>query len=233
VQQPSERLAGLTRQGSASALSDTEVTMSPGPAPKPSSVRARRNNPKAGFRILNPKGRNAAAPPWPLQPSPRAQAALEFNRDRVASLQVEIADAEDGRTKGRLRRGLSKAEMLVTQLELEIDQARDAEVALWADLWGMPQAVIWEESHALREVAQYVRWKIAAEQGDLKAATEARMLSDRLGLNPLALLRLRAEIEHVQAAEAQGDQRRGAVPTTQSAKRKKGDDPRNGLFAVG
>jgi hypothetical protein len=196
-------------------------------------VRARRNNPKAGFRVLNPKGREKAAPPWPLQPSPRAQAALEFNRDKVAALQVEIADAEDGRTRGRLRRGLNTAEMLATQIELEIEQARDAEVGLWADLWAMPVAVLWEESYALREVAQYVRWKIAAEQGDLKAATEARMLSDRLGLNPLALLRLRAEIEHVEAAEAQGEQRRRAVPTTQAAKRKKGDDPRNGLFAVG
>lgn len=204
----------------------------PGPAPKPPSVRARRNNPKAGFRVLKPGGRQKKAPPWPLQPSPRAQAALEFNRDRIATLQVELLGAEDGRTKGRLRRNLNKAEMLVTQLELEIEQARDAEVALWNDLWAMPVAVLWEESYALREVAQYVRWKIAAEQGDLKAATEARMLSDRLGLNPLALLRLRAEIEHVEAAEAQGEQRRRTVPATPPAKPKKGDDPRNGLFAV-
>jgi hypothetical protein len=205
----------------------------PGPAPKHPSVRARRNNPKADFRVLKSEGRLQPAPPWPLQPSPRAQAALEFNRDRVAALQLEIAEAEDGRTKGRLRRGLNKAEILVVQLELEIEQARDAEVALWADLWRIPQAVIWEESHALREVAQYVRWKIAGEQGDLDSAKEARMLSDRLGLNPLALLKLRAEIEHVEAVEAQGEQRRRAVPTTQAAKPKKGDDPRNGLFAVG
>ena len=123
--------------------------------------------------------------------------------------------------------------MLVTQLGLEIEQARDAEVGLWADLWGIPQAVIWEESHAQREVAQYVRWKIAGEQGNLDSAKEARMLSDRLGLNPLALLRLRAEIEHVEAAEAQGEQRRRAVPTAQATRRKKGDDPRNGLFVVG
>lgn len=207
--------------------------MSPGPTPKHPSVRARRNNPKAGFRVLKPEGRGKSAPPWPLQPSPRAQAALEFNRDRVAALQVELADAEDGRTRGRLRRGLNKSEMLVTQLELEIEQARDAEVGLWADLWGIPQAVIWEESHAQREVAQYVRWKIAGEQGDLDSAKEARMLSDRLGLNPLALLKLHAEIERVEAMEAQGDQRRqGAAPAVQ-ARRKKGDDPRNGLFAVG
>ena len=51
----------------------------------------------------------------------------------------------------------------------------------------MPQAVMWEESSAGREVAQYVRWKIRGEQGDLESAKEARMLSDRLGLNPLAV----------------------------------------------
>ncbi|SDT85163.1 hypothetical protein SAMN04488548_1162 [Gordonia westfalica] len=54
--------------------------------------------------------------------------------------------------------------------------------------------VIWEESHTHREVAQYVRWKVRAEQGDLKAAAEARQLSDRLGLNPLALMRLRPRL---------------------------------------
>ncbi|WP_074848216.1 hypothetical protein [Gordonia westfalica] len=54
--------------------------------------------------------------------------------------------------------------------------------------------MIWEESHTHREVAQYVRWKVRAEQGDLKAAAEARQLSDRLGLNPLALMRLRPRL---------------------------------------
>lgn len=201
--------------------------------PKHPSVRARRNDPRKDFRTLRSATREGKpVPSWPLSPSPRAQAAFEFNRDRVASLQAELADAEDGRTKGRLRRDLNKAEMLVMQLELEIDQARDAEVALWSHLWAMPQADIWEESHALREVAQYVRWKIAAEQGDLKASTEARMLSDRLGLNPLALLKLRAEIEHLDEAEARGALRRNGQQPPGEDDEDEDDDPRGALYAV-
>lgn len=199
--------------------------------PKHPSVRARRNDPRKDFRTLRSATREGKpVPPWPLSPSPRATATLELSRDRVAALQVELEDATDGRTKGRLRAALAKAEMLVAVTEIQVAQAADAEVALWSQLWAMPQADIWEESHALREVAQYVRWKIAAEQGDLKASTEARMLSDRLGLNPLALLKLRAEIEHLDEAEARGEQRRQTarpLPTEDED-----DDPRGGLYAV-
>lgn len=200
-----------------------------GPAPKHPSVRARRNNPKKDFRSLPAGGRKGKAPAWPLQADVSITAMLELARDRVAALQVEIEDAEDGRTKGRLRRELNKNEMTVATLTLQLEQATDAEVALWDELWATPQAVMWEESHSLREVAQYVRWKIRAEQGDLKAAAESRMLSDRLGLNPLALLRLRAEIERVGEAEERGARRR-SVPAARPPAT--GDDPRGGLYAV-
>ena len=46
---------------------------------------------------------------------------------------------------------------------------------------------------------QYVRLKILAECGDLEAGKEARQWSDRLGLNPLAMLRLRWEIDPAKA----------------------------------
>lgn len=202
--------------------------MSRGPAQKHPSVRARRNKPRADFRSLPADGRTGATPPWPLQPDVQATAALELARDRVAALQVDVENAEDGRTKGRLRRELNKNEMIVATLSLQIEQASDAEVALWAELWTMPQAVIWEESHAGREVAQYVRWKIRAEQGDLKAATEARMLSDRLGLNPKALMALRAEIERADEAQERGERRR----ETRKPKPRTGEDPRGGLHVV-
>ncbi|SDT85161.1 hypothetical protein [Gordonia westfalica] len=65
---------------------------------------------------------------------------LEVARDRVASLQVELEGEDDGRAKGRLRRDLNKNELLVAQLQLQIEQATDAEKALWADLWSTPQA---------------------------------------------------------------------------------------------
>lgn len=78
----------------------------------------------------------------------------------------------------------------------------NAEKALWRDLWRMPQAVMWERIACHREVAQYARWKVLAEAGEIDAAKEARQLSDRLGLSPLALLRLRWEIASDEVAEA-------------------------------
>ena len=195
-----------------------------GPAPKHPSTRARRNNAKKDFRSLPSTGRVGNVPAWPLLPDVATSAMLELARDRVAALQVEIAGEDDGRTKGRLRRELNKNEISVAQLQLQIEQATDMETALWADLWATPQAVIWEESHAFREVAQYVRWKVRAEQGDLKAAAEARQLSDRLGLNPLALMRLRVEVEHADEVKQRGEQRRASKP-----RQPESDDPRKGL----
>lgn len=78
--------------------------------------------------------------------------------------------------------------------DFTLPEATDEELALWADLWRLPQACVWEKQGSHREVAQYVRWKVKAESGDLKAAPEARQMSDRLGLTPLAMLRLRWEI---------------------------------------
>lgn len=169
-----------------------------------------------------------------MRPDVHLTAELELARDRVADFQVKVEQETDGRKKGRLRRELNKNEMLAAKLSLQLEQATDAEVQLWRELWKLPQAVIWKETGANREVAQYVRWKVRAEQGDLKAATEARLLSDRLGLNPLALLRLRAEVEHVDAAETKGNQRRRSVPAKakDDGKGKDDEDPRGGLYVV-
>lgn len=81
--------------------------------------------------------------------------------------------------------------------------ATDGERRLWAELWRIPQAVMWERTHAHREVAAYVRHSIAAELGSEKAAPEARQLSDRLGLTPLALKRLEWEIAPTAEAKAE------------------------------
>lgn len=203
----------------------------PGPPPKHPSTRARRNDPKAGFRTLPEKGRSGKAPAWPLRPDVQRTAQLELARDRVATLQVQIEEETDGRKKGRLRRDLDKNEVTVATLTLRLEQETDAEVEVWTSLWKMPQAVIWEESHSHREVAQYVRWKVRAEAGDLDAAKEARMLSDRLGLNPLALMRLRAEIERTDEVETRGRQRR-TTPKAPAKKKPDDGDPRGGLYAV-
>jgi hypothetical protein len=68
-------------------------------------------------------------------------------------------------------------------------RATPVEAELWVDVWSKPVAVKWEREGCEREVAQYVIWKALAEHGDLPASKEARMLADRLLLNPMALFR--------------------------------------------
>ena len=175
-------------------------------------------------------GRKGRVPSWPLVDDVKMTARLELARDLVAEVQVQMAGEEDGRKLGGLRRKLAQAELTVGTVELMLAQSRDAEVALWKELWRTPQAVVWEQSHAGREVAQYVRWKVRGEQGDLEAAKEARMLSDRLGLNPLALLRLRLEIAAVDEAEERGRSRRAKVEPKPPEDGR--EDPRSFLQAV-
>lgn len=65
----------------------------------------------------------------------------------------------------------------------------ERELAMWKDLWHLPVAVQWEKYGWFHEVAMYCRWMLKAEQLNEAAAREARMLSDRLGLNPAAAQR--------------------------------------------
>lgn len=202
-----------------------------GPAPKHPSTVARRNNPKAGFRSLPSTGREGAAPPWPLGQDLELMAERAVAQSSVDVLTLALEEEIDGRAKGRIRRALDKAQREATRLEMMLEVAGGAELALWNELWSTPQAIIWEESFAHREVAQYVRWKIRGEQGDLKASVEARQLSDRLGLNPLALMRLRTEIEHADEATDKGEQRRQSkAPAKKSTAKKK--SARANLYAV-
>lgn len=87
-------------------------------------------------------------------------------------------------------------------------ESTDTERKLWGDLWRTPQAVMWERTHAHREVAAYVRWSLLAELGDIKAAPESRQLADRLGLTPLALRRLEWEITTDELAEKRTESKR-------------------------
>lgn len=205
----------------------------PGPAPKHPSRRARRNNAKSDFRTL-PAVVDGPIPEWPLPPDASMAARLETARDLVARLQSDMVDEVDGRKVARMRRQLAAAEIEAATVELQLQQAVDGEMQLWAEMWEMPQAVVWLETHSERAVAQYVRLKIRAEQGSLPASTEARQWSDRLGLNPLALFRLRVEIEHAEEAAAAAEKRRGEPPAAAGDQPRPGggDDPRNGLYAV-
>ncbi|MGZ6852479.1 MAG: phage terminase small subunit [Mycobacteriaceae bacterium] len=201
-----------------------------GPAPKHPSVRARRNDPKKDFTSLPAQGRPGKAPAWPLQPDVKMTAEHQLALYRVANLQVEIEGTEDGRTKGRLRRSLAAAELTAATLALQIEQATDAERELWDELWSTPQATMWEASSAFaRMLAQFVRWNIKAEQGDLKAAAEARARYKDFGLTPSTLTALKVEIERADEAETRGTQRRAGKAPAASGR----PDPRKRLRSVG
>lgn len=208
--------------------------MAPGPAPKHPSRRARRNSP--GFSTLPAKGRTGEAPEWPLGPDAAMAAEIQMIGDKLAALAAELETEADGRKRGRIKRSIDQLTLTCSVLRLRMEQAGDAEGALWAELWTTPQAVMWDESSAFaRMVAVFVRWHIRAEQGDLKAATEARLRSQELGLTPLSLMRLRREVEEANAAEARGDRRRRGPdkpPEDGDSKPAEGDDPRGGLYVV-
>jgi hypothetical protein len=87
----------------------------------------------------------------------------------------------------------------------------------WARVWRTPQAAAWARLGWTHDVALYVRWLALAETGEMKAAGEARQWSDRLGLNPAAMLRNRWRIsaDEVSAARAS---RPAAVPSRGSAR---------------
>lgn len=94
-----------------------------------------------------------------------------------------------------------------------------SEPELWAELWKLPHAVVWEKLHLTRLVARYCRILVEAECGGTKRSVEgdeetfvesraitaarqaAQNLEDRLGLNPLSMRRLQWEVEAPAAAE--------------------------------
>ena len=83
-----------------------------------------------------------------------------------------------------------------------LDHAVEAD--MWATLWKAPQAVVWDELGWTMEVALYCRYMAMASAGDMKAAGEARQWSDRLGLNPAAMLRNRWRVDVPQAVASTG-----------------------------
>jgi hypothetical protein len=158
------------------------------------------------------------------------QVRQQLAAEDVLQFEQELAGCEDGRMRRRLETQLARAKATSRILSEQIKREEKLERELWRDLWRTPQADIWEKLAWSREVAQYARWKVRGELGDLDAAKEARQWSDRLGLNPLAMLRLRWEIERTEDAENRGARRRGGPAPTPAPQA--GEDPRRVLRAV-
>lgn len=82
----------------------------------------------------------------------------------------------------------------------------ERELAVWRDLWATPQATAWHRFSWTLEVALYVRLIVDAERtAAVKALAEARMWSDRLGLNPAAMLRNRWRVAPDQVGERRAE----------------------------
>lgn len=206
-----------------------------GPPPKPAGTRARRNA-APQTTTLPAKGRGTKkAPAWPLRPDADATRLKLTAEVRAERLRGEINDTSDRRKVGRLERQLDVALDEIAAIERQLEEQAAAELELWGQLWSTPQATMWEQNGWLREVALYVRLSLRAEDGDLKAAAEARQRSDRLGLSPMALLRLRWQIEQTDEAEQRGKKRRESPAPAKKAAAKPGEkpvDPRASLYAV-
>lgn len=157
-----------------------------GPAPKPVEQRRRRNA-VPGTVHLPAEGRaGKPAPRWPLIPDIAIKAKLELAESRL--LKEQCRDKPD-------ERKVERYEEQVAIAGAQLRHQRRLEADVWRSVWRMPQAVEWERTDSHREVAQYVRWKVMAELGNLDAGREARQYADRLGLTPMALLRLRWQID--------------------------------------
>jgi hypothetical protein len=79
-------------------------------------------------------------------------------------------------------------------LAAKADALAERELTVWAEVWRTPQAAVWAHNGWTHDVALYVRYLVLGEVGSLDAAKEARMWSDRLGLNPTAMLKNRWRI---------------------------------------
>lgn len=151
----------------------------PGPPPNPNAIR---RNPRQGLTVLPAAGRGGRTPKWPLPDNPRLTARVNMAQDVIE--QLEELELENGKLSRTDATKLTRARERLAIAEAERDAIRETEKELWRELWHTPQAFEWERLRWTREVAQYVRWKAAAECGDLDAGKESRQYADRLGLTP-------------------------------------------------
>lgn len=164
-----------------------------GPAPKHPDQRARRNASMAMTR-LPAEGRKGRAPAWPFDADLATETAIFDAKRQIKDVEQELDWATTSRDRSAQRRKLERAKKKLAEAQALKAFLAKNERRLWTDVWKTPQATQWEKLGWTREVAQYVRHKVKGEGGSLDDAKEARQLSDRLGLSPLALLRLRWEI---------------------------------------
>lgn len=170
----------------------------PGPPPKDEQKRARRNATVA-MTMLPRTGRPGRAPSWPLPADVVMATRLKIAQAKVKDLTFEVDDPELSRNeRQKVEAELERAIEAATVLDETIKAAKKLESQLWTSLWKTPMAVEWDRLVWTHEVAQYVRWQVRGELGDLRASSEARLRADALGLTPMSMLRLRWRVTEAQ-----------------------------------
>ena len=101
------------------------------------------------------------------------------------------------------------------------------ESVVWRQIWRTPQAVAWERLGWHHDVALYVRLLVVGERGNISALTEMRQWSDRLGLNPAAMLRNRWRVSTDEVG-----QRRSDRPSSPVSRPASGETARDRLRAI-
>lgn len=199
-----------------------------GPPPKAANQRQRRNATVATTQLPAEGRKSKRAPNWPLVPDVVMTTRRDLAAKKVERLTLDREELlAEGKSVSAVERRLDAALEQAAILEAQLKAQRRLEAELWRDLWRLPQAVAWEKLRWTREVAQYVRHKVLAELGDMDSAKEARQWSDRLGLTPMSMLRLRWTIVSDEVG-AKREERARPAPARPSG----GDDPLAALRAV-
>lgn len=187
-----------------------------GPPPNPS---AKRRNARVGLVVLPAKGRPGRTPNWSLPDSPNQTARIKMlieTIDELEQLEHEAGLGEGTFSRAEATRLTRTREKLAVAREV-LEVTRETEKTLWRKLWKTPQAIEWERLMWDRDVAQYVRWKVMAELGDLAAGRESRMYADGLGLTPKGMKSLMWTIAVDELTVKRNDKQTAAATGTDGA----------------
>lgn len=177
-----------------------------GPPPDPNALRRGRSKDgptsldRDGWLTLPSSGYDGPVPEWPLLPDVMLRAKLQVAQATVERCENQL-DTAGSEQRGGIERRLVAAQEKAAVLSFQVAEQEQRERALWDEAWRAPQAAAWAAKVGWsRDVAQYVRHKVLAELGSMEDAKEARQWSDRLGLNPSAMLRNRWRLAADQVA---------------------------------
>lgn len=172
----------------------------------PTKLNPVRRNARAATVTLSTSKRASKIPDWPLRPEVKTRGQLDQWEEKHAWLQAQLNEATDKSAINKLEYRLEPLEAKIGLLRLQVESAEELEREIWAEVWEMPQAEMWERMRAHREVAQYCRFKAHAELGSMEAVQPARMLGDRLGLTPKSMNDLRWTIPAAEANPTSSDE---------------------------